>query len=203
MVTPVKASLEALIFASPEPLTVEQMKKLLRVGEEEIFSALQELKEEYDNRRGGFILEESAGGYWFRTREEHKHLLRELLQVTPPRLSRAQMELLAIIAYRQPISRAEIEAIRGVDSSATLRTLVEAGFVAVVGEKEAPGKPRLYGTTSYFLRFFGLNTLADLPPLPPEWQRAGFMMPPTQNVEGKENPSLFALNHEGYKKEEG
>jgi len=166
--TQIKAQIEALIFASPEPLPLERIRKLIPASEEEIIRTLEDLKEEYARREGGFILEESGGGYLFRTREEHRHLIRELLKVSPLRLTRPQLEVLAIIAYRQPITRSEIEAIRGVDSQGPLRFLIEAGFVAVVGERDSPGRPRCYGTTSYFLKFFGLKDLTDLPPLPPE-----------------------------------
>lgn len=193
MSTPIKGEIEALIFASPEPLPLERIKKLIPAPEEEIIKTLQELQDEYQKRGGGFILEESGGGYLFRTREEYRHLIRELLKVSPLRLSRPQLEVLAIVAYRQPITRGEIEAIRGVDSSGPLRALMEAGFVAVVGEKDAPGRPRCYGTTPYFLKFFGLNELKELPPLPPELLSQGFMSIPNSgegSEEGEQPPSI-------------
>lgn len=190
--TQIKGMIEALIFAAPEPLPLQKLAQLLKRPEEELLPILEELKAEYRHRAGGFILEESAGAYYFCTREEYRHLIRALLKVAPLRLSRAHLEVLAIIAYRQPLTRAEIEAIRGVESSGALRTLMEAGLVTVVGEKEVAGKPRLYGTTPYFLQFFALKDLSQLPPLPEEWKKQGFPTPSEEKTEaGKaEEPAL-------------
>jgi segregation and condensation protein B len=121
------------------------------------------LKDTYGAR--GIVLEEIAGGWLFRTSVQFAPFVRELTIGRPVRLTRAQIETLAIAAYRQPVTRPEIDDIRGVDSSATLRVLLERELLRIVGKKEDVGRPLLYGTTSHFLQFFGLKSLKDLPAL--------------------------------------
>ncbi len=156
--------IEALMLASDEPLTVARLKTLL--GEEiasgELRAALGELEAHYAGR--GIRLARVAGGWQFRTAPEHADLVRRLWEARPPRLSRPALETLAIIAYRQPTTRAEIEALRGVRvSSQVISGLQERGWVKVLGRKEVPGRPHLYGTTRQFLIDFGLESLKDLP----------------------------------------
>jgi segregation and condensation protein B len=113
----------------------------------------------------GIVLEEIAGGYQLRTPKEHALYVRRLLAAKPPRLSRPLLETLSIIAYRQPVTRPEIEQLRGVDSGGVLDTLVERSLIKIAGRKEAPGRPMMYATTVEFLELFGLKDLENLPDL--------------------------------------
>jgi segregation and condensation protein B len=160
------AIVEALLFASPEPVPVARFLQVLDgIERREVLRALQALRGRLDAEARGIHLVEVGGGWQLRTRQEHAPWVRRLLGGRPPRLSRAMLETLAIVAYRQPCTRPEIEAIRGVDVGAVMATLVERRLVRLLGRKEAPGRPILYGTTSEFLEVFGLPDLAALPPL--------------------------------------
>jgi segregation and condensation protein B len=161
-----KAVLESLLFASGEPVSLMRLAAVLEpVTKEAIRKALAELKADFHREGRGVTLEEVAGGYQLRTPREHALYIRKLLAARPPRLSRPMMETLAIIAYRQPITRPEIEQLRGVDSGAVLETLTERRLVKIAGRKEAPGRPMMYATTSEFLQTFGLKDLDNLPDL--------------------------------------
>jgi segregation and condensation protein B len=160
-----KAVVEALVFASETPLRPERIAEALETGKEPVLQALRELAEEYREASRGFALAEVAGGYQFRTRPEHADYVRRLSRSRPFRFSRAALEALAIVAYRQPITRAEIEYLRGVDSGGVLKTLLEKHLVRILGKKDIPGKPMIYGTTREFLELFGLPDLASLPTL--------------------------------------
>ncbi len=156
--------LEALILASDEPLTLARLRSLLgdEVASADIRAALGELESHYAER--GIRLTRVAGGWQFRTAPECAGIVRRLWEARPPRLSRSALETLAIIAYRQPTTRAEIEALRGVKvSSGVIASLQERGWVKVLGRKEVPGRPHLYGTGRQFLIDFGLESLKDLP----------------------------------------
>jgi segregation and condensation protein B len=131
----------------------------------EVAAAVRRLGETYEREGRGLRVVEVAGGYQIRTVAEHGPWVRRLLGGKPPRLSRPMLETLAIIAYRQPCTRPEIEAIRGVDVDAVVMTLLERRMIRIVGRKEAPGRPILYGTTPEFLEVFGLPDLQALPPL--------------------------------------
>lgn len=160
----IAAAVESLLFASPEPLTVARICEILEVSPEDAVEALGILTNGvYDNR--GVMVLSVAGGYQMCTNPDFAHYVGRLLAPPPPRLSRAAMETLAIIAYRQPVTLPEIEAIRGVDASGVVKTLAERGMVQDVGKKETVGRPTLYATTSDFLRHFGLDSLEDLPEL--------------------------------------
>ena len=128
-----------------------------------IKKAISELQQEYESRQAAFYLGEVAGGYQLRTRPEFKDYIKRLLRPTPNRLSKAALETLAIIAYKQPVIRSDIEHIRGVDCGGVLRMLLERRLVRVIGRKEIPGRPMIYGTTKLFLEVFGLKELKDLP----------------------------------------
>jgi segregation and condensation protein B len=130
---------------------------------EQMRTVLEELEAHYRHR--GLNLHLVAGGYQFRTHPENAQFVQKLIAGKPVRLSRAQLETLAIVAYRQPITRPEIDEIRGVESASTVRVLLERDLVRVLGKKEEPGRPLLYGTTREFLQFFNLNDLRDLPTL--------------------------------------
>ena len=159
-----KSIIESLLFVSDEPLTVERLKSVLSpAAASDIRSALNLLAEEYDARHGGFHLKEIAGGYQLRTRPEFSEWITKLVQPRAPRLSRAALETLAIIAYKQPVIRSDVEHIRGVDCGGVIRVLLERNLVRVLGRKEIPGRPLIYATTKRFLEVFDLKDLKDLP----------------------------------------
>jgi segregation and condensation protein B len=155
--------LEALVFASDKPVKSGELARLASAPVKQVRELLAELKETYARR--GVVLDEVAGGWLFRTSVEYAPFVREMSSEKPVRLTRAQVETLAIVAYRQPVTRPEVDDIRGVDSGATLKLLLERDLVRILGKKDEPGRPILYGTTSQFLEFFGLKSLKDLPTL--------------------------------------
>ena len=164
MMDDIKHIIESLLFVAEKPLTVDRLKKTLdNDNAEEIRTTLRALGEEYEARSGGFYLREVAGGYQLRTRPEYNQWVKKLLQPKPPRLSKAALETLAIVAYKQPIIRSNIEHIRGVDCGGLLRMLLERNMIRVLGRKEIPGRPLIYGTTKRFLEVFDLKDLRDLP----------------------------------------
>lgn len=156
---------EALLFASDAPLTAADMTRADEsLDEDQVEAAIQELRADYDRDSRAFQIYDIAGGYQILTRPEYAPYLERFATVPQSgRLSPAALEALAIIAYRQPIGRAEIEEIRGVASSGVLRTLQDRALIDVVGRGEGLGRPLLYGTTSRFLEHFGFRSLADLP----------------------------------------
>jgi segregation and condensation protein B len=163
-----KQIIEAALFAAQEPLSTARIQGLFDEGEApgkaEVAEAVGELEAEYADR--GVRLVETGGGYQFQTASATNPWIHRLFQARAPRFSRAVLETLAIIAYRQPTTRSEIEDIRGVSlSSGVMKTLTDRGWVQVVGRKDVPGRPSLYGTTRDFLSYFGLNSLDELPPL--------------------------------------
>ena len=161
-----KAILESLLFAAGEPVGLTQLANALdNVPREAIRTALSEMAADYAAGTRGIILEEIAGGYQLRTPKEHAFYVRRLLAAKPPRLSRPLLETVAIIAYRQPITRPEIEQLRGVDSGGVLDTLLERSLIKIAGRKEAPGRPIMYATAPEFLELFGLKDLESLPDL--------------------------------------
>lgn len=162
----IKNIVESLLFVAETPLTMEHFKAALPETDVKLIKqAIVRLKEEYEIRSGGFLLHEVAGGFQFRTRPEYKEWIRRLLQPKPPKLSKPSMETLAIIAYRQPILRSEIEQIRGVNSGNSIRILLERKLIRVLGRREIPGRPLVYATTQKFLETFDLKDLKDLPTL--------------------------------------
>jgi segregation and condensation protein B len=161
-----KAILESLLFAAGEPVALAQLANALdNVPRDAIRKALAEMAVTYASGDRGIVLEEIAGGYQLRTPKEHALYVRRLLAAKPPRLSRPLLETLSIIAYRQPVTRPEIEQLRGVDSGGVLDTLVERSLIKIAGRKEAPGRPMMYATTVEFLELFGLKDLENLPDL--------------------------------------
>jgi segregation and condensation protein B len=159
-----KAILEALIFASPEPLTPNAMYKLLDTEpKEDVQAALAGLKQDYE-RPGGLQLVEVAGGFQIVTRSDLNDWVRRLFhERTTQKLTVQALETVAVIAYRQPITAAEITEVRGVNTSGVLNTLLERHLIKIVGRKQVVGRPFLYATTREFLIRFGLNDLTDLP----------------------------------------
>jgi segregation and condensation protein B len=162
----VRAVIESLLFVSEVPLSLGKIKTILSMyTHAEITAALGALQEEYAREEHGFYLAEVAQGYQFRTKAEYGEWVRKLKKVTPTRLSQASLETLALIAYKQPVLRAEIEAIRGVDVGGVLRLLLEKRLVKILGRKDVPGRPFIYGTTERFLEVFGLRDISSLPTL--------------------------------------
>lgn len=162
-----KRILEALLFVFSEPLAMKRLTEVLPdLGAAGIRRLIQTLSEEYAAGRRAFQIQEVAGGYQLVTDQALAPWIRRALQSPKPdAVSAAALETLAVIAYRQPVTKAEIEAIRGVDVTASLDTLIERRFVRAASRKESPGRPFLYGTTTGFLRHFGLKSLEALPRL--------------------------------------
>jgi segregation and condensation protein B len=161
-----RSIVEALIFASEVPLSADRIMDIVGMADrEEIVGVLQSIERDFADRNGGFYLLEVAGGYQFRTRADMASWIRKLRGVKPPGLSQAALETLAVVAYRQPVTRQEIEKVRGVDVSGPLRGLLEKKLVRMLGRKNVPGKPIIYGTTKRFLEVFSLNDLSELPTL--------------------------------------
>jgi segregation and condensation protein B len=159
-----KFLVEALVFAADKPVTLTRLRQLTRVADvKRLERALEALATDYASR--GLVLQQVSGGYQFRTQTRYATWVQQLIAGRPVRLSRAQLETLAIIAYRQPITRPEIDDIRGVDSSATLKLLLDRALIRTLGHKEEVGRPMLYGTTREFLDFFSLGDLRELPTL--------------------------------------
>lgn len=162
----IKNIVESLLFVAETPLSLEHFKTALPETDVTVIrESIVSLMQEYEARNGGFLLHEVAGGFQFRTRPEYKKWIRRLLQPTPPKLSQPAMETLAIVAYRQPILRSEIEQIRGVNSGNSIRVLLERKLIRVLGRREIPGRPLVYATTQKFLETFDLKDLKDLPSL--------------------------------------
>ena len=160
------AVVESMLFATGAPVPVARLVDALDgPGRAEVVRALDALAASYEREGRGLRLVQVAGGYQLRTPAEHGPWVRRLLRERPPRLSRPMLETLAVIAYRQPCTRIEIEAVRGVDADAVLATLTDRKLVRILGRKDAPGRPLLYGTTRDFLEVFGLPDLTALPPL--------------------------------------
>ncbi|MGE3844657.1 MAG: SMC-Scp complex subunit ScpB [Vicinamibacterales bacterium] len=177
-----KAVIEALVFASPEPLSVKAMYKLLE-GEppEQIDAALAALKTEYDDRARGLQLVEVAGGFQLVTRPElHEWVRRLFHERTTQKLSVQALETLAVIAYRQPVTAAEITEIRGVNTSGVLGTLVDRHLIRIAGRKQVVGRPFMYATTREFLERFGLRDLTELPKIEDMAEALGFEPPSVQ-----------------------
>jgi segregation and condensation protein B len=166
----IKHFIEAALLAAGRPLNVDQLQKLFdgRMAPEksEIRQAIATLNEEYESR--GILVAEVASGYRVQVKARMADQLQKLWEERPPRYSRALFETLALVAYRQPITRGEIEDIRGVSVSPNIvRTLAERDWIRVVGHRDVPGRPEMFGTTKAFLDYFGLKKLDDLPPLAP------------------------------------
>ena len=162
-----KQVLEGILFVYGQPMKFSRIQAVVPEADvKAVREAVQELNAEYENTNRAFQIQEIAGGFQFVTRQSLAPWVKRALESPrPDSVSVASMETLAIIAYRQPITKAEIEAIRGVDVAAALDTLVEKQFVRTAGRKESPGRPFFYGTTNEFLRHFGLRSLEALPEL--------------------------------------
>lgn len=163
---PLKSVVESLLFISDVPLTTDRLCAILEESERrDVQAAVDRLREEYGQEGRGIYLAEVAGGYQLRSRPENADYIRRLIRGKTFKFSRSALETLAMVAYRQPITRAEVEYLRGVDTGGVLKTLLEKKMIRIIGKKDIPGKPLIYGTTREFLEVFNLPDLASLPTL--------------------------------------
>ena len=162
----IRKIIEALLFASPEPLTQAKVNGIFNPDTPNLKEVVLKLNEQYVHDDHAFEINEVAGGYQLVSRQEYEHFIRKMLSKSGRiSLSSAALDSLAIIAYKQPIGRYEVEAIRGVDSSGVLKTLLNRNLIKIKGRDSGPGRPLLYQTTDKFLEHFGLNRLSDMPKL--------------------------------------
>ncbi len=161
-----KPIIEALIFASDHPITFDRLVAVLEAEDRSIVrEALNELMSDYEEADGGLVIDRVAGGYRLSTRTAFSHWIKKLFKTATPKISRAAMESLSIIAYKQPVTRGELEGIRGVDSGGVIKKLMDRRLIKITGRKETPGRPVVYGTTREFLEAFDLKDLSHLPTL--------------------------------------
>ncbi|RLB99644.1 MAG: SMC-Scp complex subunit ScpB [Deltaproteobacteria bacterium] len=181
-----KNIIESLLFVADEPLTLDRIKDVLELDDRKLVrETLADLQADYESRTGAFVLREVAGGFQFRSRPDYVPWIKKLIQPKPARLSKAALETLAIIAYKQPAIRSDIEQLRGVDCGGVLRMLLERSLIRVLGRKEIPGRPIIYATTKQFLEVFDLKNLKDLP-TPKEIEDLG--KAPLDDETGEESP---------------
>jgi segregation and condensation protein B len=161
-----KSIVESLLFVADGPVTIQRLSEVLDdIENKEIRSVLDELQQELESEGRGVRLAEIAGGYQMRTAKANAEWVKRFLGGRPARMARPTLETLAIIAYRQPITKAEIEGIRGVDVDGVINTLLERNLIRAIARKDVPGRPFLYGTTEQFLALFNLKDLSQLPTL--------------------------------------
>ena len=161
-----KSIVESLLFVAEGPLTLQRLAEAIEgTDKSEITAALEQIRTDLESNRRGVRLVEVAGGYQLRTPKENADWVKKFLGGRPARMGRATLETLAIIAYRQPVTKAEIEAIRGVDVDGVVNTLMERSLIRAVGRKDVPGRPFLFGTTPEFLQLFNMKDLSELPTL--------------------------------------
>jgi segregation and condensation protein B len=161
-------ALEAILFVADEPLSSGTLAQAVEMDRRSVESILEELSRSYEDRRAGIALRNVAGGWMLSTHPEAAPYVEQfVLSARHARLTKASLETISIVAYKQPVTRHQVAAIRGVDSDGVLRSLVDRGLVAEVGREEGPGRPVLYGTTPEFLERLGLPSLSALPPLAP------------------------------------
>jgi segregation and condensation protein B len=159
-----KYIIECLIFASEVPLTIEKIRDVLEdKSKKELKELVKELIADYQKLERGIIIREVAHGYQFCTKPEYAHLIHKMRKSKPYHLTQPTLETLAIVAYKQPVTKAEVELVRGVDCTGVLKSLLEKKLITFQGRKEVMGRPFLYGTTSRFLEVFGLTDLSSLP----------------------------------------
>ncbi len=179
----VRGIIEALVFASSEPVRLREIAEILGIHEYTVRDLLDDLMSEYSQNQRGIQITQVAGGYQFATNPAYADFIKKMKKTprhTP--LSQAALETLAIIAYKQPVTRAEIEALRGVSVDSSLNTLLERGLIEEKGRKDGPGRPILYATTGNFLKYFGLNDLSELPAIE-DWTVAGVAVESIMNID--------------------
>jgi len=161
-----KSLIEALLFVSGEPVTLPVLKNTTELPENDLKQLLDELILEYEQKDSGLLIKEIANGYQMVTNPSYSQWLKKFTSTnTSNKLSMPSLETLAIIAYKQPIIKAELEQVRGVNSDGVIKTLLDKRLIKIMGRKEVPGKPLLYGTTQEFLQYFGIKDLTELPTL--------------------------------------
>jgi len=162
----IKSGLESMLFVWGDPLSISDAAKVFGEAEAEVMACMRELQDEYDARDSGLQIQKFGNNFQLCTREENREFIEKLCNpVKERKLSRSALEVLAIIAYKQPVTRGEIESIRGVKCTYVVEGLVQKGLIEEVGRSEAIGRPVLFGTTDLFLRHFGIESLVDLPDL--------------------------------------
>lgn len=184
----IKRAIEALVLVSPEPASNILLAQLLDIPVDQVKLACNELSTEYKENNRGFELVEVAGGWRYQTcRDLSEYMERYAMEAYSPNLSAAALETLSIIAYKQPISRAQVSAVRGVNADGVMKTLQAHGYIEELGKGSDPGRALVYGTTNFFLEQLGLNSLEDLPPL-------GDFVPSAEVLEIFENSLEFSLS---------
>jgi segregation and condensation protein B len=188
-----KSALEAILFVSEKPVVLDQLKEVFgELKASQIHDLIKQLQEEYVAREAGLMIMEIAGGFQMLSGSHAAAYIREFYKTkTKEKLSRPALESLAIIAYKQPVGRAEVEVIRGVNSDGTIAHLLNKGLIKIVGRKEVPGRPFLYGTTKEFLEYFGLKSLEDLPKIE-EFTQLGLEAPTAEDLQ-TETAAIEAL----------
>lgn len=185
--------IEAMLFVSEKPLTRDQMRAILpEMDAKDIKLALEKLKTYYEERKGGFILQEVAGGYQLRSNPELAAVLKRMATQKPLKLGKATLETLSVIAYKQPVLKSEIEYIRGVDCGSSIKSLLEYGLIKILGRKQIAGHPLIYGTTTKFLEIFSLKSLNELP-LPEEIEKPAHMATPNLTLDMLHNHPRLPL----------
>lgn len=183
---PAKQILEGLLFASDEPITVERLAGVLDIPAGDLRALVDALRQEYVAQQRALTILEVAGGFQMATIPDVAPWIRQCYrQQHKERLSKPALETLAIMAYKQPLTRAEIEAIRGVNVDGVVESLLEKNLIRIMGRKDAPGRPILYGTTKEFLQYFGLNALVDLPKLAEVSAAEAGLAKPTVHAEAR------------------
>ena len=186
-----KLIIEALLFTSVKPLSDKDIRACIpEESPARIREALNDLKAEYEDMGRSFVIKEVAQGFQVRTRAEYAPYILQMFKTSPTRLSKAALETLSIIAYKQPVLRQEVERLRGVDVGGIVRTLLEKGLIKIMGRKNLPGRPLIYGTTRKFLEVFDLKSIDSLPKLK-EVKEFGI------EEKGTEMPSKEVLTDEG------
>ncbi len=178
-----KSAIEALLFVSEKPVVLDQLKEVFpELKPSQIHDLIKCIQEDYINREAGMVVVEIAGGFQMLSNSNAAGYIRAFYKTkTKEKLSRPALESLAIIAYKQPTGRAEVEVIRGVNSDGTIAHLLNKGLIKITGRKEVPGRPFLYGTTKEFLEYFGLKSLEDLPKIE-EFNQLGVDLPQMEQL---------------------
>ncbi|MCG8329514.1 MAG: SMC-Scp complex subunit ScpB [Chitinophagales bacterium] len=194
--------IESLIFTTDQPISLKEIKTCLeevletKFKKEELLEAIDQIKQRYEDDAYAFTINEIAEGYQFLTKPAYHHTVGTFLkQTTRKRLSRAALETLSIIAYKQPVTKSEMEKIRGVSCDYSIQKLLEKELVAIVGRDEGPGRPLLYGTSEKFMDYFGINSLRDLPK-PKDFKEADFQIGEQAPIEEDAPPAMDTKKEE-------
>ncbi len=192
-----KSAIEALLFVSEKPVVLDQLKEVFPdLRPSQIYDLIKNLQEEYVNREAGMVIVEIAGGWQMLSNSHTAAYIRAFYKTkTKEKLSRPALESLAILAYKQPVGRAEVEVIRGVNSDGTIAHLLNKGLIKIIGRKEVPGRPFLYGTTKEFLEYFGLKSLEDLPKIE-EFNQFGVDAPPAGGAQSQPEQAVEPIEEE-------